>query len=90
MAGKMSVWSELKRRKVIRVAAAYAIGGWLLLQLTDVLRGLLELPNWIGRLVVLFIIIGFPAVLTFAWIFDVKADGMVRDRRRRLRTTFMP
>jgi len=53
MAGKMSVWSELKRRKVLRVAAAYAIGGWLLLQLTDVLRGLLELPNWIGRIVVL-------------------------------------
>jgi TolB-like protein/Tfp pilus assembly protein PilF len=50
--------------------------------LTDVLRGLLELPNWIGRLVVLFIVIGFPAVLTFAWIFDVTADGMVRDRRR--------
>lgn len=78
----MSVWSELKRRKVIRVAAAYAIGGWLLLQLTDVLRGLLELPNWIGRLVVLIIVIGFPAVLTFAWVFDVTADGMVRDRRR--------
>jgi TolB-like protein/Tfp pilus assembly protein PilF len=78
----MSVWSELKRRKVIRVAAAYAIGGWLLLQLTDVLRGLLELPNLIGRLVVLLIIIGFPAVLTIAWVFDVKADGMVRDRRR--------
>jgi TolB-like protein/Tfp pilus assembly protein PilF len=82
MRQKMSVWSELKRRKVIRVAAAYAIGGWLLLQLTDVLRGLLELPNWIGRLVVLIIVIGFPAVLTFAWVFDVTADGMVRDRRR--------
>jgi hypothetical protein len=41
MGQDMSVWSELKRRKVIRVAAAYAIGSWLLLQLTDVLRGLL-------------------------------------------------
>jgi len=53
MGQQMSVWSELKRRRVIRVVVAYAIGGWLLLQLTDVLRGLLELPNWIGRIVVL-------------------------------------
>ena len=78
----MSVWSELKRRKVIRIAAGYVIGGWLLLQLTDVLRGLLELPSWIGRLVVLFVVIGFPVVVTFAWIFDITSDGMVRDRRR--------
>jgi TolB-like protein/Tfp pilus assembly protein PilF len=82
MGQNMSVWSELKRRKVIRVAAAYAIGGWLLLQLTDVLQGLLELPNWIGRIVVLFVVVGFPAVLTFVWVFDITADGMVRDRRR--------
>jgi hypothetical protein len=82
MGQDMSVWSELKRRKVIRVAAAYAIGSWLLLQLTDVLRGLLELPHWIGRIVVLFVVVGFPAVLTIAWVFEITADGMVRDRRR--------
>jgi len=81
----MSVWSELKRRKVIRVAAGYAIGGWVLLQLADVLRNLLDLPTWIGRLVVLFVGIGFPAVVTVAWVFEITSDGMVRDRRNAFR-----
>ena len=78
----MSVWSELRRRKVVRVAIGYAIGSWVLLQLTSILASLLDVPDLIGRLVVLLVVICFPVVMTFAWVFDVTADGVVRDRKR--------
>jgi TolB-like protein/Tfp pilus assembly protein PilF len=74
----MSIWGQLRRRQVIRVAAGYAIASWVLLQLTDVLVNLLDLPDWIGRWVVLFIIIGFPVVMIFAWAFNFTSDGIVR------------
>lgn len=45
-------WKELRRRKVVRVAVAYAIGAWLLLQVGDTLFGLLELPGWTGKALV--------------------------------------
>ena len=78
----MSVWSELRRRKVVRVAVGYVIGAWVLLQLTDVLVNLLNLPDLIGRVVVLFVVIGFPVVMMFAWVFDITPDGVVRDQKR--------
>ena len=78
----MSVWSELRRRKVVRVAVGYVIGAWVLLQLTDVLVNLLDLPDLIGRVVVLFVVIGFPVVMMFAWVFDITPDGVVRDQKR--------
>ena len=56
-----TVWGELKRRNVVRVAFAYAVVGWLILQLTDVLMPLLALPDWVDRLVFLMLIIGFPS-----------------------------
>jgi len=77
----MSVWAELKRRKVVRVAGAYAIVSWVLLQLTSVLTGLLALPEWIGRTAVLLVVIGFPVSMVLAWAFDITRKGIVRDRR---------
>jgi hypothetical protein len=56
----MSVWSELRRRKVVRVAIGYAIGSWVLLQLTSILDSLLDVPDWIGRAVVVLVVICFP------------------------------
>jgi TolB-like protein/tetratricopeptide (TPR) repeat protein len=78
----MSIWGQLKRRKVVRVAAGYAVAGWVLLQLTDVLVNLLNLPDWIGRMVVLIIVVGFPVAMTIAWIFNFTSDGIVRDPER--------
>ncbi len=74
-----SIWGELKRRNVIRVGIAYAIVSWLVLQLTDVLTSLLSLPGWVGRLVILFIAIGFPITLILAWVFELTPDGIKRD-----------
>ena len=60
-----SVWRELKRRNVVRVGLAYTVVSWLILQLTDVLISLLSIPDLVGRLVVLVLVIGFPGKEAF-------------------------
>ena len=75
----MSFFEELKRRNVIRVAIAYGVGAWLLLQLTDVLIELLGLPDTAGRYVILMLVIGFPIALFFAWAFEMTPDGIKRE-----------
>jgi TolB-like protein len=76
----MSLFSELKRRNVYRVAALYLVVGWLILQVTDVLTSILELPGWTGKLVAVLLAIGLPVVLIGAWAFELTPDGLVRDR----------
>lgn len=75
------IWRELSKRKVFRVAGAYGIVGWLALQLTGVLATLLDTPDWIGRLVILLVILCFPLVMVLAWAFNITPDGVVRDNR---------
>jgi TolB-like protein len=72
--------AELKRRNVIRVGVLYAVAAWLLLQVTDVLVSILELPPWSGKLVVLFLAIGFPIVLVFSWIYELTPEGLKREK----------
>jgi tetratricopeptide (TPR) repeat protein len=69
-------WAELRRRKVIQVAASYAIAAWLLLQVGDTLVGLMELPGWTGKALVAALVIGFPLVLVLSWIFDITPKGL--------------
>lgn len=76
-----SVWDELRRRNVVRVAIAYAVVSWLILQLADVLIPLLTLPEWVGRLVFLVLVIGFPLALIFAWVFELTPEGIQRDSK---------
>lgn len=76
----MSFIEELKRRNVIRVAIAYTVGAWLLLQLTDVLVDLLGLPDTAGKYVILLLVVGFPLALFFAWAFEMTPDGIKRER----------
>jgi len=71
-----SVWGELKRRNVVKVAAAYAIVSWLILQLTDVLMPLLSLPEWIGGLVFLLLVIGFLLALVLSWAYELTPEGV--------------
>jgi TolB-like protein/Tfp pilus assembly protein PilF len=75
----MSFFNELKRRNVIRVGIAYAVVAWLLLQLADVLKELLSLPDEVGRTVVLLLLIGFIPALVFAWAFELTPEGLKRD-----------
>ena len=75
-----SVWNELKRRNVVRVGLAYAVVSWLILQFTDVLISLLSLPELVGRVVVLVVVIGFPLTLIAAWAFELTPDGIKLDK----------
>ncbi len=76
----MSLLEELKRRNVFRVGIAYAVAAWLLLQLTEVLTELLQLPPEIGRAVVLLLVIGFVPAIIFAWAFELTPEGIKRER----------
>ncbi|MGD8680607.1 MAG: AAA family ATPase [Lysobacterales bacterium] len=69
-------WAELRRRKVVRVAVAYVIGAWVLMQVGDTLVGLLELPSWAGKALVVALALGFPLVLVLSWMFDITPGGM--------------
>jgi TolB-like protein/Tfp pilus assembly protein PilF len=73
-----NVFIELKRRNVYKVAIAYAIVGWLLIQVTTQVFPFFEIPNWGVRLIVLFIVIGFPVALILAWAFELTPEGIKR------------
>lgn len=76
-----SLWLELKRRNVIRVGALYAVAGWLLLQVADILFGLLDVPGWGLRLVLGLLLLGFPLVLIFSWIYEMTPEGLKRENQ---------
>src|SRR5438128_11042653 len=71
-------FAELKRRNVYKVAVAYAVVGWLLVQVTTQVFPIFEIPNWALRLIVLAIIIGFPIALVLAWAFELTPEGIKR------------
>jgi TolB-like protein len=71
-------FAELKRRNVYKVAVAYAVVGWLLVQVTTQVFPIFEIPNWASRLIVLAIIIGFPIALVIAWAFELTPQGLKR------------
>ena len=63
------LFSELMRRNVIRVGAAYLVASWVVLQIGDVMIDFLDMPDWSGKLLVLILGLGFPLALIFAWAF---------------------
>lgn len=71
-------WRELKRRHVYRVAAAYVVVGWLLIQIATQVFPIFHMPDWTAQLVVLLILVGFPIALVLAWAFDVTPAGVQR------------
>jgi len=77
----MSVFHELKRRNVFRVAIAYAAAAWLLLQLIDVVLPILEMPNWVAQLVLLLLAIGFVVALIVSWAYEITPEGLKRESR---------
>jgi len=72
----MSFLEELKRRNVFRVGIAYAISAWVLLQIVDLVLDNISAPTWIMQVFMLFLAIGFPVALIFAWAFEMTADGV--------------
>jgi TolB-like protein/tetratricopeptide (TPR) repeat protein len=71
-------FGELKRRNVYKVAVAYAIVGWLVVQIATQVFPFLEIPNWVVRLVIVLVAIGFPIALVLAWAFELTPEGIKR------------
>src|SRR5947207_8491169 len=72
------LFAELKRRNVYKVAIAYAVVAWLLMQIATQIFPFLEIPNWAIRLVIMLIVIGFPIALIIAWAFELTPEGLKR------------
>src|SRR3989449_4426037 len=73
-----SFLTELKRHNVYKVAIAYAVVAWLLMQIATQVFPFLEIPNWAIRLVIMLIVIGFPIALVIAWAFELTPEGLKR------------
>src|SRR5437773_10197873 len=71
-------FAELKRRNVYKVAVAYAIVGWLLVQIATQVFPFLEIPTWVVRLVIVLVAVGFPIALVIAWAFELTPEGIKR------------
>src|SRR5215472_3117333 len=78
MNNRSSFFAELKRRNVYKVAVAYAVVGWLIAQIATQIFPFLEIPNWVVRLVIVLVGIGFPIALVIAWAFEATSEGIKR------------
>jgi len=77
----MSLYDELKRRNVIRVAIAYVMLGWVVLQGADLLLDLVGAPEWVIRALGVIGLVGLPFVLLFAWAFEITPEGVRRESK---------
>ena len=80
-------FAELKRRRVYSVAVAYLVGGWALAQGIAQVLPVFDIPNWVVRLTVLLIVLGFPVALALSWFFDLTRYGIVRTPNLDTRST---
>lgn len=71
-----SLFGELKRRNVFKVAVAYIVVGWVVLQVADTITPLMNLPEWAGSTLLFFMIAGFPIAILFSWIFELTPEGL--------------
>lgn len=71
-------FAELKRRNVYKVAVAYAVVAWLLVQAASILFPTFEAPAWVMKVFVVMILLGFPVALIIAWAFEMTPEGMKR------------
>jgi hypothetical protein len=72
----LSLIAELKRRNVLRVAAAYLTLGWIVTEVTSTVAPMLHPPEWVGPVVLWIGVIGFPFVLLFSWIYELTPEGL--------------
>src|SRR5207253_7384910 len=72
-------FAELKRRNVYKVAVAYVVVSWLLIQVATQVFPFFNIPNWAVRLVVLLLVLGFPVALILSWAFEITPEGIKRE-----------
>jgi len=76
----LSLFKELKRRNVIRVAAAYVVSAWLLIQVAETIFPLFGFDDMPARIVVIVMAICFPVVMVFAWAFEMTPEGLKKEK----------
>jgi len=76
----MSLFEELKRRNVFRVGIAYVVTAWLLLQVADIVLENTSAPQWVMQVFMLFLVLGFPLAVLFAWAFEMTPEGLKKER----------
>ena len=77
----MSFFEELKRRQVFKVGIAYVVMAWLILQVADVILNNVAAPGWVFDVLLLFLAVGFPIAVFFAWAFELTPDGLKRESK---------
>jgi adenylate cyclase len=75
---EISFWSELKRRRVVRVVVLYAIAGWIVIEVASTVLPNLNLPDWTVTLVTALVVLGFILAIVLAWAFDIGPGGVHR------------
>jgi len=75
-----SVWGELKRRNVVKVAVAYAIVGWVLVEITSTVLPTFEAPQWVLQTITFVVILGFPLALILSWAYEITPGGIKLER----------
>ena len=78
----MSLFSELRRRNVIRMAGLYLVGAWLIVQIAETLLPIFHTPDWVLQVLVVLLALGFVPALVFSWIYELTPDGLKRDADR--------
>ena len=76
----LSLFSELKRRSVFKVAAAYLVVAWLVMQIADVILNNFDAPDWAFKVLTLLLAMGLPSVVFFAWAFELTPEGLRREQ----------
>src|SRR5438045_8064278 len=71
-------FSELKRRNVYKVAVAYAVVGWLVIQIASTILPTFHAPEWVVQTLIVIVALGFPVALVIAWAFEMTPEGMKR------------
>ena len=75
-----SFFGELRRRNVVRVAVAYAIVGWILVEVSSTVLPIFEAPDWIVQVFTFFVILGFPLALILSWAYEITPEGIKLER----------
>ena len=81
MSEKPSFFSELKRRNVYKIAIAYIVAGWLLIQAASIFFPAFDAPAWVMRVFIIIIALGFPIILVFSWAFEITPEGIKRESK---------
>ena len=90
MSEKTSLFAELKRRNVVRMAGLYLVGAWLLVQVAGTVLPMFGAPDWLPRSIVILLAIGFIPALIFSWAFELTPHGLKRDEDVRPEESIAP